>query len=182
MNINSAYPSKYLAATADFPDDADLILTIKDVTVENVGQGADAEDKPIIYFQEVKKGFLCNRTNSKTIANLYGAETDAWIGKKIALYPTEVEYRGDMVMGIRVRIKAPAVKPAAAPSNGHAAKDELTLPEALAELAKVGLGKEELRSVLPEKDGKRTYSPSRDSDKVRELVLANTPPAEEVAF
>ena len=111
MNINSAYPSKYLAAASDFPDDADLILTIKDVTVENVGQGADAEDKPIIYFQEVKKGLLCNRTNSKTIANLYGAETDAWVGKKIAIYPTEVEYRGEMVLGIRVRLKAPVTKP-----------------------------------------------------------------------
>ena len=37
---------------------------------------------------------------------------------------------------------------------------------------------DDLKAILPLKDGKRTYSPERDSDKVRELVLMHTPPAE----
>jgi hypothetical protein len=111
VDINSAFPSKYLSAEGDIPEGRDLNLTISDVKMERVGQGRDAEDKPVVYFDEVKKGLTLNVTNKNTIIGLYGKETDDWIGKRIALFATEVEFKGEQVLGIRVRIKAPKAKP-----------------------------------------------------------------------
>lgn len=101
MNINSAFPSKYLKA-----DDADqdLLLTIRGVKIETVGQGQKAEQKPVVYFQEVEKGIVLNKTNAKMIAKIAKSDdTEDWKGVKIRLIATEVEFQGDLVMSLRVR-------------------------------------------------------------------------------
>ncbi len=122
MNINTAFASRTLKA-ADV-EDGDMILTIKTVVVETVGQGKDAEDKPHIYFNETDKALVLNKTNAGVIAKLYGNDTDDWTGKQIALYAMDVQYGNEMVPGIRVRTKAPTssapAKPAAAASKSPA--------------------------------------------------------------
>ena len=90
MNINDAFPSKYLAAAADIPEDADLILTRREVITEEVGQGEQAEQKPVLYFDGSKKGLVLNKTNAASIVSLYGPNTDTWLGKRIALLATAV--------------------------------------------------------------------------------------------
>lgn len=170
MNINNAFPSKYLKS-GDIPDDADLILTIKEVVQENVGQGEEAENKPIVYFQEQEKGLVLNKTNATAISNLYGPETDGWTGKRIALFATEVDFAGKQTLALRVRLKAPkAVAPA------------LELPEvwsfaqAKAELEKNGLGVEALKAALKAAnrpttaDGQVAYVASRDTELVVKII------------
>ncbi len=111
MNINSAFPSKYLKADADVDEDG-IVVTIKLVKVENVGQGARAEQKPVVYFDEVDKGLVLNKTNATFIVSIAGDDdTDGWKGTKIRLIATDVEYAGDLVRGIRVRRVAAAKKP-----------------------------------------------------------------------
>jgi hypothetical protein len=117
MNINEAFPSKYLKADVDVLPDEPLHLTIKSVTVENVGSGDKQENKPIVSFTENSKGLVLNKTNATTITKLYGPDTDAWAGKRITLLWKEVEYQGEMRPGIRVSLRAPA---APAPVNGSA--------------------------------------------------------------
>ncbi len=57
---------------------------------------------------------VCNKTNANTITKLYGDDTDAWIGKPITLCAREVEFQGEMVLAIRVSLKAPPIgQPAA---------------------------------------------------------------------
>ncbi len=104
MNIDKAFPSKYLKA-ADF-DDVDTPLTITRVVMEQISP--DERAKPIIYFQELEKGMNCNSTNKNTIKKLYGEETDNWIGKTITLWINhDVQYKQDTVSAIRVRSRAP---------------------------------------------------------------------------
>lgn len=125
MNINSAFPSKYLKADADV-DEEGSIFTIKNVKVENVGQGQKAEQKPVVYFDEVDKGLVLNKTNANFIVSITGADdTDEWKGHKIRLIATDVEYAGDLVRGIRVR-RASAKKSAPAPR----ATETVTAPDA----------------------------------------------------
>lgn len=102
MNINKAFPSNYLKA-----DDleGDTIYTIKKVVMEKLGQGQDADEKPVVYFRETDLGFACNKTNANTIAGIYGPETEHWTGKTITLFPTQVEFAGNQVAAIRVRIQ-----------------------------------------------------------------------------
>lgn len=107
MNINNAFPSKYLKS-GDITDE-DMVLTISHVEIENVGQGGDTELKPIVYFTETDKGLVLNKTNAATIAKVVGTpETDGWPGKKIALFATEVDFQGKQTLALRVRIRAPA--------------------------------------------------------------------------
>lgn len=129
MNINSAFPSKYLKAD---DCDEDVTATIKAVKMETVGQGPKAELKPIVFFNELSKGLVLNKTNAKMIAKIAGQDdTDEWVGTKVRLISTEVEFQGDLVMAIRVREvkKAGAAKKKAAdPETPIDAPDEDQIP------------------------------------------------------
>ena len=100
MKINSLFPSKYLRA-GDL--DGDLVVTMKSLMVEEI----NGEKKPVLYFIEEVKGLVLNKTNGKSIGSLHSSETDNWTGKKITLYPTEVDFRGEIVDAIRVRRQIP---------------------------------------------------------------------------
>ena len=70
--------------------------------MESVGQ--DSHDtKPVLHFQGAQKGMVLNKTNANVITILYGDETDNWIGKQIELYPTQTDFRGEIVDCIRCR-------------------------------------------------------------------------------
>ena len=114
VNINTAFPSKYLKADEL---DGDVVYTIEGVTLENVGTHEKPESKPVITFAETDKGMVLNKTNANTVAGLYGPDTDGWIGKPITLFATEVDFQGKQTLAIRVRIKAPKTTPAAAPPS-----------------------------------------------------------------
>ncbi|MEO0498952.1 MAG: hypothetical protein AAF205_00145 [Pseudomonadota bacterium] len=99
MDINAAFPSKYLKA-------ADILgqtvnVNIRTVLMEEMGDGAE---KPVIYFQGKEKGVVMNRTNAEAVADAYGANTEAWAGQVVQLY-TEKTRRpdGQRVDGIRMR-------------------------------------------------------------------------------
>lgn len=109
MIISEMFPSKYLKA-GDLPEDGDLVVTIVKCEMETVGNDAP-EAKAVVYFRELpNKGLVLNKTNAVTIQNIYGPDTDLWIGKKIAVYVTEVQYAGKTMLGVRVRLKAPVKK------------------------------------------------------------------------
>ena len=108
MRFDDVYPSSYLKASDC--EDGDLALTIEAVRTETLGQGKDAEVKPVASFHETDKTFVVNKTNWKTIEKLYGPDSDDWVGKRIALFATEVPFGQEMVMAIRVRLKAPKGK------------------------------------------------------------------------
>lgn len=115
--MNQMFPSKWLAA-ADL-NDADATLTIKAVEEETVGQGDEAERKWVVYFNEVGKGLVLNKTNANSISSCLGDDTDDWIGRKVVLYPTQVQFSGKMVEAIRVKERATRnlFKPAAKPGT-----------------------------------------------------------------
>lgn len=107
MNIGTAFASKYLKAS-DIPEDHPVTVRIDRVEIEDLGQGQDKDSKPILYFVGKNKGMVLNKTNSKVIAKAYGEETDDWTGKPVTIMSMEVEFKGDMVQGLRIRIpKAP---------------------------------------------------------------------------
>ncbi len=110
MKTSQVFPSKYLKA-ADLEDN-DVTLTIASCEMETVGQGNDQEEKPVLYFKKTKKGLVLNKTNMNVIENLYGDETDDWIGEQITLFPTVVEFSGKQVDAIRVKNPKKAKGPA----------------------------------------------------------------------
>ncbi len=126
MKISAAFPSNYLKCV-------DLggqprIVNVRTCVMEELGQGKDKEKKPVLYFEKGPKGLVLNVTNANTITKVYGDDTANWTGKPIEIYPTQTEFRGDMVDAIRVRVPdaepsatTAAVPPAAPPPAPTAA-------------------------------------------------------------
>jgi len=111
MKISAAYPSKYLKA-ADLQDKP-VTLIMARVELESISDGEDK--KPVLYFTKAKKGLVLNKTNSKVIATAYGDDTDMWDGQQLVLFPAMVDFKGDTVEAIRVRVPKPAAAPKPAP-------------------------------------------------------------------
>ena len=112
MNINNAFPSKYIKAS-DLNGSA-VAVTIHDVKVEQVGR--DQDTKPVVYFEGKTKGLVLNRINSKKIAEIAGSnDTEDWQGTQIAIYPTTTDFGGEEVECIRVKAPKAAAKPKPAP-------------------------------------------------------------------
>lgn len=105
MKMNELHPSKYLSAP-DLNEDK-ATVTIKEVVMEEM-QGGD--DKPVIYFAELDKGFVANKTNCTTIATLYGDDSDDWVGEKITLFPTYTIFNKVNTPCIRIEPKRPGTK------------------------------------------------------------------------
>lgn len=101
VNINDEFPSKYLKA-ADLHGQA-VKVKIKDVISEVVGN----DRKLIAYFAGKERGMVLNKTNARTIADVFGDETDNWVGADIELFAQKVDFQGRMVDGLRVRVPPP---------------------------------------------------------------------------
>ncbi len=111
----------------------DVTVTIKEVRAAKVkgGVGADRKEqrKPVLFFKESKdqRGLVLCKTNGKTIAAMYGNDTDGWLGKRVTLFPTVTDAFGQSnVECIRIRPKAPAAQ---AKGGEFAEAQEMPSPE-----------------------------------------------------
>lgn len=103
------FPSDYISAV-EFKG-KDVTLTISGVAIEELKlQGGKKDRKPVFTFKETPKKYVCNKTNAKTIAKLYGSQAKDWIGKRVTFFPSSCECGGETVDCIRVRAKVPSAK------------------------------------------------------------------------
>ena len=114
MNINEAFPSKYLKAS-DLQGH-NISVTIGNVVTEDIGKG---EEKLIIYFQGKQKGIVLNKTNANNIAAVYGPETEDWVGQPIVIFEAMVDFQGKTVPALRVRAPQPKDRPRTAEAAPH---------------------------------------------------------------
>jgi hypothetical protein len=155
MNIDQAFPSNYLKSS-DVPGDpgeGELVYTITNVKVEDMGQDEDAERKPVLYFREIDKGMVLNKTNASVVKGLYGPETDDWTGERVTIYIAEVTFQGRLVPALRIRSRKPKTS-ATASGNGHASATSTTLSEretAFMDWAKTHRVNEDNREALAKK-------------------------------
>ena len=92
------------------------------VTVEEVGP--EREQKPLVYFENERRGLILNRTNANTISDICGSEdAEDWVGHTIVLVSEPVFFAGKTNPGIRVRPpSAPMAAVAPAPSPAPSGK------------------------------------------------------------
>lgn len=138
VRAGDAFPSTYLKQS-DIGD-RKVLLTIARVAYETVGQGKDAEDKPVLYFAGKEKGMVLNRGNADAITAINGGddEMDNWGGLKIVVYvDPNVTFGGKRVGGLRIAAP-PKPKPAPRPAQQAQpvraeSEDEAGYREAVAE-------------------------------------------------
>jgi len=121
MNANEVYPSKFLKAV-DFSS-VPTLLTITDVSMESMPEGPQ---KPVLTFREVSKRLIVNKTNWGFLVKFLGADTDSWVGNRVALVAAEVDFKGDTVLSIRIR-QAPqqSAQARSLPLNSRPQEDEI---------------------------------------------------------
>lgn len=82
----------------------DTIYTIASLSIEEVGIDP-SEEKPVMYFEEIDKGMVLNKTNASTLAKLFGDDYEQWAGNRVVLHVVETDFKGKQVKALRVREK-----------------------------------------------------------------------------
>jgi hypothetical protein len=98
MDVNEMFPGRYIKAETL----NGKARTYHVVAVERV-KLSDGSLKPVITFEDEDMKFILNRTNADSIVQIYGRDSDNWIGKLIELYPTRTQFGTKMVDAVRVR-------------------------------------------------------------------------------
>lgn len=100
MKKSDAFKGNYLKAQ-HLIDGGPMRLTITGCGMEAMPD--DNKEKPVLAFQEDKRGLVINQVNWDIIAERYGDDSDEWAGKTIELYPTKTQFGSKRVDCIRVR-------------------------------------------------------------------------------
>jgi len=109
--VNDYFPSPWLNAADIGPVGAEMVVHI----VREVGEDlkdpktGDSQTKPTLTLAEFDKSLILNKTNFNQIATLHGQNSEAWGGKAITLYVTQVDAFGETHDAIRVRDSIPSI-------------------------------------------------------------------------
>jgi hypothetical protein len=162
MKKSEVFPSKYLAQ-ADIP--SPVVVTIKLVQMETLGQGKDQEDKPIIHFQGSWKPMVLNAGNWDCLEHAYGDESDLWAGRVCEIYvDPNVSFGGKRTGGLRLRIPSGGSKQSAGPSL-------MNIQMALTALQGCGLTKDDLKRCIEAKNpGATGFVAIRDTPAVLAMI------------
>ena len=92
-------------------EDREHIVIIEDISPERVGE--DQKIKLCVSFEGWSKKLVLNDTTSEALEQLFGRDTDAAVGGKIAISPDHtVKYGGKRVGGIRLKPAKKTATPA----------------------------------------------------------------------
>lgn len=112
--INPLYLGAY-----SLPPGGDLTVRI-DYVVREIVKGTDGKEEECTVARMVdEKPMILNRTNSKSIAKLYGPYIEDWAGKEITLFASKTKVAKEVVECLRIR---PAVTPQRAAKPGLSAQ------------------------------------------------------------
>ena len=103
-NAKEVYGGTRLRAE-DLEGKAPAVLTITDIELaEFVDKETNRPKKMLeLKFAGTDKSLLLNFSNASYVSDLYGSDTDAWLGKKIVVYHERVMFGTKLVGALRVR-------------------------------------------------------------------------------
>ena len=126
MKKHEALPGSYLRQ-----EDVDrpALVTIASVELEMLENDRGKDQRPVIYFEELSRGLVCNATNWDACEVGFGADdTDDWVGRQCVLFvDPSVTFGSKRVGGLRIRMpksKAPTAQEIAAEENARNNEEE----------------------------------------------------------
>jgi hypothetical protein len=99
MRANEAFPSKYLKSSD--VKDRPRVAVISHIERETIGEGKDAKEKHVLYFEGDTKPMVLNRTNWDTLEEAFG-DSDDWPAHKVKIKTARTQFQGKPVDGIRL--------------------------------------------------------------------------------
>lgn len=107
VDINEIYKSNSDNIKAEDIGNNMWTMTIKSAEVKEFkDEKKGIERKLVLTFNEWDKGLPLNVTNARAIADLYGHNSNDWVGRQIMLFTMTVDFGGKPTLGIRVRAPA----------------------------------------------------------------------------
>jgi hypothetical protein len=100
MNIFGTSLFQYI--NGDMIGDKEVSKIIDRVVIEELSNGRDKADKPVVYFKDSKKGWVLNKSSARAIADVIGPETDNWRGASVVLTAEKIYAFGKQQNVIRV--------------------------------------------------------------------------------
>ncbi len=103
MNFDELFPGRFLKSSKF--KGKDVTLTIKSVRTEELEGDKGKKLKGIVAFEKTPLELVLNRTNGECLKAMFGRETDAWLGKRVTLWPAPYHdnMTGEVTTAIRVR-------------------------------------------------------------------------------
>jgi hypothetical protein len=102
MKLTEMFPSNLLKA-ADVSDaGGEMPLTITKIEMKEFDGDKGKENKVVLFFGDNKQ-MVCNKTNGTTLAEMFGDDSDLWIGKTITLIVMNVDFSGKSTPAIRIK-------------------------------------------------------------------------------
>ena len=96
-SLDGAFPSRYL--TSGDVEGKRFTATIKSVEFCKM---SDGQEKPVAFFEKMKKGVVLNKTKGKLIAELAKSKKfDDWVGVSVDIYGSTTDLRGEEVPCIK---------------------------------------------------------------------------------
>lgn len=90
----------------------EVVVTVKGVgTAKVTGQSGRKEDCFVVFFTEMDKPMILNRTNAKAIEKVSGSGlVENWVGTRVTLFVEKgVKAFGDVVDALRIRDRKPSM-------------------------------------------------------------------------
>jgi hypothetical protein len=101
MQFKDLFPSAHLAV-ADIL--APVTVRITELEIQEIRDDDGNKKKPVLHFERCTKTLVLNRINGEMLCELYGEDTDNWIGQPIEIYVDQnVTMNGRKVGGLRLR-------------------------------------------------------------------------------
>ena len=103
MDVRELYPSRFLAAF-DLRGKT-VTVEIDRLTLEEMFVPGEQEmtHKPVLWFAGKQKGLVLNKTNALAVASHHGPDTEAWQGRSVQLYPTQIRAFGKTHEVVRIK-------------------------------------------------------------------------------
>ena len=92
----------YLGAYS-IPPGEDLVVKIQSVSRELVTSTGGNKEELVVARLYGQKPLILNKTNMKSISNMFGPYIEDWFEKEIVLYATETKFGREMVECVRIR-------------------------------------------------------------------------------
>ncbi len=113
MQFDELYPSRFLKS--EDVEDGPVQFTIASIKPEQL----NGERKVVCSFKDSDKQLVVNKTNGRALAKMYGNDTRNWLGKPVTLVATEVDFKGDLVPAIRIKVTPPKHQSATPVDDDH---------------------------------------------------------------
>ncbi len=88
-DMSTEFEGDYLSAK-NYEEGERLVYTLKGISKAEFDDRDTGNkiNKVVLHFNEKRPGMTCSKSNGQTLIQLYGKESDAWIGKRVAFLVT----------------------------------------------------------------------------------------------